>query len=82
MDSCLPFHLFALCMQSFSFMVFYGHFRQFPIFNLWVNPLWFSTLQGGEDRGCCSVKQIALNTLATHVDFNVWGALKPQNLHF
>ena len=29
----------------YNFCLIFGHFRQFPIFNLWIRPLWFSTLQ-------------------------------------
>ena len=29
----------------YNVYLIFGHFRQFPIFNLWVRPVWFSTLQ-------------------------------------
>ena len=29
----------------YNFYLIFGHSRQFPIFNMWVRPLWFSALQ-------------------------------------
>ena len=59
----LKFHNFPFteCIMIF------GHFRQFPIFNLWVRPLWFSTLHYNLLSICMCVSASA----CAHVHFHV-----------
>ena len=63
-----------LCLYGMhKFYLIFGHFRQFLIFNLWVRPLWFSTLH--MIMCACVVSIIMLPTLpqATIKDVHLLG---------